>query len=381
MDDLARTLRGSQDGRVSSLVLADILMLAESEGILYCIRKSSPCSLEGLGAILQSDLGYVLDKGNRRRMICLLLNLLHETGQVKRERDRWRWESDAMPRLGGSGCETSQGLFDGRRGSEQAERDDQYLFFQRCLESVPAYLRGGDSSLRFDDRDAGTWERFLGCAEFRSCRALLLELLALDGYAAPRVLDLCHGPGWGLEAVLSRFPNARVTALDFTDSFREAARARAERTQERNRHEGRRAPITWVGAERWKGFGDPLPFPDRVFDVVLFSGGDPYIPRHIRDLVYRDVARIVVPGGKLGVLTRCRPDAARRHMSSFWLRISALAHDFAESVCAGWEGFAEAEENHRLFAEAGFRGAVAPSSSMSVLDSSLWVLERVGASA
>jgi SAM-dependent methyltransferase len=231
--------------------------------------------------------------------------------------------------------------------------------------------------MRFDEECADTWERFLGCAAFRSCREVLLECLGIDDRAEPRILDLCHGPGWGLEAILSRFPASRITALDFTDAFRTVALERVALAQERNRREGRPVPpILWVGRDGWAGFGQSMPFPDDAFEVVFFSCGDPYIPARLRHDAYRDVARVLAPGGRLGVLTRCRPDAAARHVPSFWLRISALAHDFAESVCEGWEGFPDADENIRMFSRLGFRGGMAIPTSMSVLESSLWVLRK-----
>jgi hypothetical protein len=93
-------------------------------------------------------------------------------------------------------------------------------------------------------------------------------------------------------------------------------------------------------------------------------------------MVYGEIGRVLVSEGKLGILTRCHPDADARHVASFWLRISALAHDFAESVCDGWEGFSDAGENIRVFSDAGFQGAVAHLGTMNFLESSLWVLKK-----
>jgi ubiquinone/menaquinone biosynthesis C-methylase UbiE len=213
--------------------------------------------------------------------------------------------------------------------------------------------------------------------EFRTCRSLLLELMGIENRSSFRLLDLCHGPGWDLEAAIRRFPAIRITALDFTEAFSSKARERVERTQAHTRRLGSPVvPITWVGPGRWKGFGDPFPFPDGSFEAVFFSCGDPYIPRRWRGMVFGEISRVLVPGGKLGILTRCSPDARARHVASFWLRISALAHDFAESVCEGWEGFSDAEENIEMFTGAGFQGGVAHLGTMSFLESSLWVLRK-----
>ena len=83
IDDVTRTLRDIQGGRVARWLLADILALAEREGVLERVRTLSPVSFEDLCAALRSELGYALDKGNRRRMISLLLDLLAECGRVK----------------------------------------------------------------------------------------------------------------------------------------------------------------------------------------------------------------------------------------------------------------------------------------------------------
>jgi SAM-dependent methyltransferase len=369
--ELTPALREMQGGAVARLLLADILGLAEREGILERTRRLSPLRFEALCASLRSDLGYALEAGNRRRMLAVLLDLLAECGRVKETDGVWRWcgEDAAAPAGNGSGGASSD--------DATAAGDDQYLFLRECLASAPAYLRGGAAAVQFDRRNAEAWERFLGCAELRSCRALLLVLMEIETEPAPRVLDLCHGPGWGLEAIVRRFPAARVTALDFTDAFRRTAQARAALAQDRNRRDGRPiVPIAWAGPDRWAGFGRRLPFADGAFDAVLFTCGDPYIPAGLRSDVYRDIARVLTPGGRLGVLTRCRPDGAARHVASFWLRIFALAHDFAESVCEGWAGFSDAEANVRMFADAGFQGAAEPSGTMSVLDSSLWVLRK-----
>ena len=152
-----------------------------------------------------------------------------------------------------------------------------------------------------------------------------------------RFLDLCHGPRWGLEAAISRFPAIRVTAVDFTDVFHDTARARAESAQASNRDRGHAGYPHRLGGTGWSrsGFGDPLPFPDGAFDAIFFTCGEPYIPRHLRGAVYRELGRLLASGGRLGVLTRSHPDDGGQHVPSFWLRVSALARDFAEKRVRG----------------------------------------------
>jgi SAM-dependent methyltransferase len=371
MGDLTQALRDIRRGAVARLLLAEILQLAEQEGILELMRGHSPFSDEELGQALQVELGYTLAKGNRQRMISLLLDLLSECGWLREEKGMWIWNQESTRTI----PEADAPTISAAASAEGA--DTQYLFFRECLESVPAYLRGGGPSVLFDEKSTMTWERFLGCAEFRLCRSLLLELMGIENDPSFRLLDLCHGPGWDLEAVLSRSPAIQITALDFTEAFAHKARERAGCAQAKNRRSGYPvSPITWIGPDRWKGFGDSFPFPDGSFEAVFFSCGDPYVPRSHRGTVYGEIGRVLAPEGKLGILTRCRPDAGGRHVPSFWLRIAALAHDFAESVCEGWEGFSNAEENARVFSDIGFDGAVAHLGSMNFLEASLWVLKK-----
>lgn len=370
MGDVTEALTRIRHGAVARLLLPEVLHVVEREGILARMRRLSGFSQADLCRVLESELGYVLEQGNRRRMIGLLLGLLRECGWVREAGGVWEWGRGDSPPIPGSGEGTIS-------ATDSPAEDGQYLFFRRCLESVPTYLRGGHPSFLFDEKNAEAWELFLGCSEFQICRSLLLDLMSIQNRPSFRLLDLCHGPGWGVEAALSRYPAVHITALDFTDVFSRKAQARAEETQAGNRRLGEAvAPVVWLGPDRWKGFGDPLPFPDGSFEAVFFSCGDPYVPQAVRGEVYREVMRVLVPEGRLGVLTRCLPDDGARDIQSFWLRISALVHDFAESVCEGWQGFSEAEDHARIFSAAGFVGGVSRLGSMSLLESSLWVLKK-----
>ncbi|HTU03378.1 MAG TPA: methyltransferase domain-containing protein [Candidatus Sulfotelmatobacter sp.] len=348
MEPLTQRLRDVPAQAAARRLAGDILALADREGILPTLAAKAPVALPPLCAALEAEIGYRLTGESRRRMVVLLLELLEACGWAREVAGRWHWlgEPSAIPGA----------------GSEAISPDGQMEFFRRCLEAVPAYLRGAAPAVVFAEPDVAIWDRFLGCEEFQTCRALLLELMRLENDSRIRLLDLCHGPGWGLQAVQARFPAVQVTALDFTDAFAAVARARAAAPP-------RSPAIAWVGRERWRGFGDRLPFGDGAFDAVLFSCGEPYVPSALRRDLYGDISRVLGPGGTLGVLTRsrpARPPAGARE----WLGLFALAHDFAESVCAGWAGFSTATERIRCFTEAGFE---AP---QCMLDGSLWVVRK-----
>jgi SAM-dependent methyltransferase len=360
-----RGLRTLPREATARLILADILAMAEAEGILACLARHASGSSEEVCGHLASDLGYMPGAGNRARMLRLLLRLLEQAGRVRDAGGVWR-------------CEQRSGSPAPAPWSDDgAAADAEYRFFQRCVAWAPAYLRGGPPAVLFDAPSAVLWEQFLGCREFCAGRSLLLDLMGVSDDGRTALLDLCHGPGWGVDAVRRRLPEVRVTAIDFTDAFLDVARKRGEQVGSGAGSDGRAAPVTWVGPEAWKGFGDRLPFADGSFQAVFFSCGDPYIPRGARRDVYAEVARVLAPGGTLGVLTRSRPEAREGRVPS-WPAVLTLAHDFAESVCDGWEGFTPASETADTFAAAGLTGAVPPKGKMGVLDGALWVLRKAG---
>ena len=347
-------------------LLPELLSFVVREGVWERCRALSVFGFDEFCGALRREPGYDLSRGNRRRMIRLLIDLLVECGWLEpaRSGDRWSCRRDGTPLAGEDPADTSEG-------------DGQIDFFRRCLRLVPGYLRGEEAPIAFDAENLRVWEEFLGCGEFQACRSILLDRMASTACASASLLDLCHGPGWGIERAMERWPEARITAIDFTDAFAGSAKGRADRGQARNAALGRPcAPVEWFGPSGWNGFGHPLPFPEGAFDAVLFSCGDSYIRPDAREAVYADLRRVLAPGGLLGILTRGYPDPERRHVPSYWVRVTVLIHDFSESVCAGWHGFRDVGENQEMFSRLGFRGAWSPGAAMNILDSALWILEK-----
>lgn len=364
-------LRESIGGAFSRPLVGEILGLVHSEGIAGRMATLSPFTMDRLCDELETANGYVF-RGNRRRMISVLLALLEEAGWCVREGTRWRFspvdgERRGFPARSG----------DRSAGPDPSTGDGQPRFFLECLKSVPAYLRGGPATFGFEGGSLDAWDRFLGSAELRCCRKLLLELMGVRNSGSFHLLDLCYGPGWGLAEAATRYPSIRITAVDFTEVFADTARDRLRSIREDSGTAGHAGDeVVWCGPGQWPGFGHPLPFREEAFDAVFFSGGDPYIPCALRRYVYGDIARVLSPGGRLGILTRGYPDPGRRFVPSPWMRMASLVHDFAESVCEGWQGFTDPEENLRMFRELGYRGGGAIPGDMCFLESSLWVLRK-----
>lgn len=366
MSPMPEPLRGIRPGMAGRRLLPELLSLVVREGVLERSRALSVFSFDELCGALHQEPGYDFSRGNRRRMLRLLIDLLVECGWLEpaRSGDRWSCRRDGTPRTGENPEDAGGG-------------DGQVDFFRRCLRLVPGYLRGREAPIAFDAENVRVWENFLGCDEFQACRSVLLARMASTAGSSSSLLDMCHGPGWGIERAMECWPEARITAIDFTDAFAESAKRREEQARARNAARRRpSSPVEWFGPSDWKGFGHPLPFPEGAFGTVLFSCGDPYIRSDARDAVYADLRRVLAPGGTLGILTRGYPDPQHRHVPSYWLRVTALIHDFTESVCAGWKGFSDVGENQEMFSRLGFRGAWIPGGAMSIMDSTLWILKK-----
>lgn len=366
MISVPEPLRAIRPGMAGRRMLPELLSLVDREGVAHRMRALRAFDLDGLCDALSRGPGYDFSRGNRKRMIRLLADLLTECGWLARIGDgtRWEYRLDGVPRQ-------TEGT------AESPEDDGEIRFFRHCLRLAPGYLRGQEPPVAFDPDNVRLWEDFLGCEEFQACRTVLVDRMAGAAGASPRLLDLCHGPGWGIERALAGWPEVKISAIDFTDAFSVCARARAEEARARNAARGIPSPpVEWFGSSDWRGFGYPLPFPDGAFDAILFGCGDPYVPPAGREAVYAELRRLLVPGGTLGILTRGYPDPERRLVPSFWFRVTALVHDFAESVCAGWHGFADVGEDLRMFPRLGYRGAGDPDGAMNILNGSLWILKK-----
>lgn len=111
-----------------------------------------------------------------------------------------------------------------------------------------------------------------------------------------RVLDVCCGTG-DLALAAAR-AGGRVTGVDFSQAMLARARAKAPE-------------LDWVQAD-----ATALPFPDGSFDVVTVGFG----VRNLADLEagLRELARVLVPGGRIGCLEITRPRGVLRPFFHLW---------------------------------------------------------------
>jgi tRNA (cmo5U34)-methyltransferase len=122
-------------------------------------------------------------------------------------------------------------------------------------------------------------------------------------------VDIGCGAGWLSEALLERFPNARVVALD-------ASPAMIDYVTERLKPFGDRAEL-WEGRLEDPGWLERLGGPVRCFlsSLTLHHLDGPGKAR-----LYADLAHYLEPGGALCVADVIEPAStwAKRHMASTW---------------------------------------------------------------
>jgi len=122
--------------------------------------------------------------------------------------------------------------------------------------------------------------------------------LTVDAVVKPgdRVLDACCGTGD--LALGAHAAGGVVTGLDFSPAMLDRARRKS-------------SDITWV-----EGDVLDLPFPDASFDAVTVGFGI----RNVADLEagLAEMARVLVPGGRLGCLEITRPRGLLRPFFRLW---------------------------------------------------------------
>ena len=323
----------------------------DDEGMLPLLKRQSHFTDDAAKDRLEAELGYRLHDRTRRRMIDILFALLNEAGVLRQDGERYLVADDArLPVL----------LDAADRSLLKESLPGQSAFFDLCTANAAAFLRGEPSRVRFDEESSGHWQYFLENEEYAYARSLLAGMLIRERKREARLLDLCCGTGAGALMIRRLWPDVSVTVIDAHDFAGIADTIACDKA------------IVWDSSLIWQGFGTPVPFSDGSFDAVLFACADPYIPAALREYVYADILRILRPGGSLGVLSRSLPDAACRYVRDPWMRKAALAHDFLESVCGGWQGFSDPHQSAGLFARVGY------TVDRIMLDATIWKLDKPG---
>lgn len=330
-------------------------------GVTPLMEELGSFTADEFCAQAQRRLGFRAGDPQRRRMLTILIDFLEDCGQLTRADEdgsgKFTYNPDAAP---------PQGLC----GEELVILNDVFAgkveFYEKCLGYAAEFLRGGAHLYDFNKGMEKVWDAFLGNYEFGVARDVLLKSMSNDDATDLSIMDLCYGMGHGLEVICRDFPGAKITAVDFTDAMRPHVESKLP---------GGGRTVRWVEGREWKGFGSRLPFDDNAFDRVLFSCGDPYIPVELRKETYRDIYRIIKPGGILGAIAWGYPDREKKHIKNGWIRKGIYIHDFAESVCLGWHGFRDIDETINMARSTGFTGSNVLFNNYYMLDTAVWMFK------
>lgn len=141
------------------------------------------------------------------------------------------------------------------------------------------------------DKGAWLYARYWAPVLHHSAEAVLDRVIAKDRVPPRRVVDLGTGTGVLARAAAQRFPEARIEAVDFSRGMLAVARAISD--DEAPSRDGR---LAWHQADAAE-----LPFADASIDTVVSSFVLQLVPE--RAAVYREVRRVLRPGGRFAFVT------------------------------------------------------------------------------
>ena len=163
------------------------------------------------------------------------------------------------------------------------------------------------------------------------------------------VLDLCCGTGDMAFALYKQAGDsgASITGADFAPRMLERAKAK-----------GRGTPLRWVQADALR-----MPFSDSSFQLVTSAFGFRNLANY--DAGLREIARVLAPGGEVGILDFGEPKGMLGHLYRFYFKkilpkigtlISGVRGPYAY-LPASVEKFPEPEELVERMRGAGFAEA------------------------
>jgi len=127
-----------------------------------------------------------------------------------------------------------------------------------------------------------------------------------------RILDLGCGTGRLLHDLSSRFPEAQLVGLDFSQEMLNIAQERLS-----------------DGVELQVGSADNLSFLDQSFDLVISTSAFHYFPNPV--IAIQEATRVLKTGGTLVISDWCS-DYWTCRILDLWLRLSNRAHIHTYSV-------------------------------------------------
>ncbi|HVL88297.1 MAG TPA: class I SAM-dependent methyltransferase [Candidatus Thermoplasmatota archaeon] len=295
--------------------------------------------VDDLASRVAARLGWRADAA--RAAVASWADALAEMGALSRHGGRYAATGRSPPALGAR-----------ERAFFEREFAGEAAFYRACLEALPEAL-AGRPRIDFSPAYEGLWAGVLGGPSARFVRELSLRFVAWNG---KRVLDVGAGRGDGTEQILRTHPDASVVALDVTTAHRDVIEARVAALEKET---GRGYDLAIAPPDAWalgpyRGFGAPLPFDDGSFDGVLVALTDPFVPPEVAPFAYRDLARVLRPGGEVLLASAPRPERPRRFAQRDEVAAHLLFHELCERAVRGFHGLRAHDELLELCSKAGF---------------------------
>jgi len=142
--------------------------------------------------------------------------------------------------------------------------------------------------------DVGVELLFMGTADIMRRQLIphITRFVRAEGLSAPRILDVACGTGRFLKQLAVALPGARLSGLDLSPAYVDAARALL-------------APVGEVALVA--DDAAQMPWRDGLFDVLTSVYLFHELPRAVRRTVLREMFRVVRPGGLVAIEDSAQP--------------------------------------------------------------------------
>jgi len=147
---------------------------------------------------------------------------------------------------------------------------------------------------RYYDLFSHVYDRFIAMhsrRDERNTRYFLVDCAQLEGFAKPRILDICCGTGSVILAFAQKYPESTSIGLDFSHGMLLKAKAKESAQM-----------VNFLEAD-----AALLPFSNDVFDVVTCSHALYELKGKARIDALKEMKRVVKPGGTVWVMEHEEP--------------------------------------------------------------------------